>query len=127
VSKQITITHYGPVPGPKNSLFTSLVDFADGDIGAEFTYRDDLENPNHWNEELVHKYMHKSNLWSTHPAVPKDLQEFHRIQTKIYHYALASIQADKLKLGKKLDMPLTPHPDVEMNLPALRSAPAVEI
>lgn len=127
MSGPITITHYGPEPGPRSLLFTANLVFEDGDLGAQFTDREDIQLVSNFDEEMIYKYMNKSDLWSKHPVVPKELQDDHRIQTKIFHYALATVQARKMELGKPLRTPLTPHPDVEMTFPKLRSINSPEL
>jgi len=127
LSEPIKITHYGPEPGPRSILYTAILDFDDGDIGGRFIDRKNIDAPYNYDEKMVYECMHICNIASQMPNLPQELRSDNKIQAEIFHYALASIQAEKLKLRRKPDKPLTPHKDVNMEFPKLRDASTPEI
>ena len=108
----------GPQPNEHNTRYHGLVDSKDyANIGAELrpalTQHD--ASPRYVSEAGVYRTLQTATAYAL--AVPPKHRETMENEVDILTYALADIQAEKLRKGMVLEAPFTPHPDVPMPNP----------
>lgn len=109
-----------PVRGPKPDFeapsYHGVMEFLEGAIGAEFrNHSDDGATPNFLTEEGCYRTMVTSQVHAK--LFNKTSGPFFTRAAEIAHFALAEVQAEKLRIGQPLTAPFTPHEQVQVPNP----------